>query len=84
METALKAATFGLSVSHAGQDEEDDSVSWTLDDKQRLIDGVAQYGSDWDQISDKTFGGGYTAQECVLQFLSLPIGESLLTRFQNA
>jgi Myb-like DNA-binding domain len=89
LETALKSANFGVVVQQRrlkdeDEEEEEETAFWTLEDKQRLIDAVALHGSDWETVSDKAFDGGFTALECVNQFLSLPISESLLLRFQTA
>lgn len=59
-------------------------MEWTLDEKNRLIEAVAGYLGDWEQISKVVFEGIYTPEECALQFLSLPINETLLLRFQTA
>jgi hypothetical protein len=45
---------------------------------------VALYDSDWEQVSHKAFDNGYSSYECALQFISLPISESLFVNFQTA
>jgi hypothetical protein len=37
---------------------------------------------DWDEISKAVFDGEYSPEECALQFISLPLTESLHTRIQ--
>jgi len=52
-----------------------------VEDKERLIDAVANMNDDWDEISKTVFNGDYSPEECALQFISLPISESLRLRF---
>jgi len=73
-------------ISKENQDGEVEKVTqeWSLDEKQRLIEAVLEYNQDWKQISRGAFGEFYSPEECALQFLSLPISESLLLKFQAA
>ena len=55
-------------------------VEWSAEDKEKLVEAVANMSDDWDEISKIAFDGEYSPEECALQFISLPITESLHLR----
>jgi hypothetical protein len=80
LESILSASEFGLNtIYEKNEDDELEMKEWTLDDKQRLIDAVTQFGPDFEQVS-KYLESFFTPYECALQFISLPISESLMSR----
>ncbi len=94
MENVLKAANFGFkyktSIPNEMNDDNENQVSfvveWSLEDKQRLIEVLSDQGPNgihWESISKETFNDEYTPEECALQFLSLPISEQIMLRFQT-
>lgn len=50
--------------------------NWSESEIKTLINAVGKYGDNWDEIS-KEFDGKKTAQECVSQFIVLPIKEQV-------
>lgn len=92
LEGALKAANFGYKykqqiLDDGGNENEQPGqyvVEWSIDEKYQLIEAVAAYSGDWESISKDVFEGIYSPEECAMQFLSLPISETLLIRFQTA
>lgn len=82
LEGILKAQLYGLS-SDQEHEERNELEIWTPLDRQRLVEGVAQFESDWEQISTQVFDGDFSPLECAHQFLSLPITESLYSRFHQ-
>ncbi|PFH34694.1 hypothetical protein BESB_067270 [Besnoitia besnoiti] len=49
---------------------------WTLEETERLIEGIEKYLHDWNEVAAHV-GGGRTAQMCVERFIQLPIQEPL-------
>ncbi|CDW80830.1 swi snf and rsc complex subunit ssr2 [Stylonychia lemnae] len=89
IESILKNPEFQVKLNIQ---REDDSYSqqieqpqeWTVEDRERLVEGVSLYDNDWEMIAKKQFQSMFSPQECAFQFISLPISESLLIKFQNA
>ncbi|CBZ51590.1 hypothetical protein NCLIV_013840 [Neospora caninum Liverpool] len=52
---------------------------WTLEETERLIEGIERYLNDWNEVA-AFVGGGRTAQMCVERFIQLPIQEPLPSR----
>ncbi|ESS30656.1 SWIRM domain-containing protein [Toxoplasma gondii GAB2-2007-GAL-DOM2] len=50
---------------------------WTLEETERLIEGIERHLNDWNEVA-AFVGGGRTAQMCVERFIQLPIQEPLL------
>lgn len=69
----------------ANEDDEDQPIQyvfeWTVEEKNILIEAVSNYQGNWEQISKEVFEDLYSPEECAMQFLSLPISETLLIRF---
>lgn len=49
---------------------------WTKEELKLLLEGVAQFKNDWEQISQHV--GTHTVEQCVLRFLKLPIEDKFL------
>ena len=45
-----------------------------------MVEAVSDLNDDWDEISKTVFNGEFSPEECALQFISLPITESLHIR----
>jgi hypothetical protein len=69
----------------ANEDDEDQPIQyvfeWSIEEKNILIEAVSNYQGNWEQISKEVFEDLYSPEECAMQFLSLPISETLLIRF---
>ena len=59
---------------------------FTTEEKSSLIEAVTQQSPDcidWSSISREAFKGKYTPNECVFEFLRLPISESLSLKLEG-
>jgi hypothetical protein len=48
-------------------DEDDNEAThheWTVQDREKLVEGVTQYESEWPIISKKVLNGRFTPYEC--------------------
>ena len=42
-----------------------------------MVDGVADFNGDWEEISKIVFEGERSPEECAIAFINLPINESI-------
>lgn len=76
LESILNASELGLKykvngpnviIGKDGEEQlEQYLVEWPLEDKERLIEAVADFNGDWDEISKITFDSEYSPEECAL------------------
>ena len=57
-------------------------TNFTVEDKEKLINAVTEetMNSDlinWQSIAENEFKGAFSAQDCIYEFMKLPISESL-------
>ena len=58
------------------------SAKFSTADKEKLVGAVTEQTQisdliDWQSIAENVFKGAYSAQDCIYEFLKLPISESL-------
>jgi SWI/SNF related-matrix-associated actin-dependent regulator of chromatin subfamily C len=56
--------------------EKTDNENWTKEQKMKLVEAIEKHGENWEEILN-VFGGKKTKQDCILQFLQMPIKESV-------
>lgn len=71
----LSARDFEQLTTVLGSEAHDGSV-WSEAEVLLLLEGLEKFGDDWSQISDHV--GTKTKEQCVLQFLRMPIEDSFL------
>ena len=52
-------------------------------DLEKLVDGISEYQNDWDKICQESLAGKFTAAQCVLKFLELPLTENMLAKISG-
>lgn len=71
----LSARDFEQLTTVLGSEAHDGSV-WSEAEVLLLLEGLEKYGDDWNQVSEHV--GSKTNEQCVLQFLRMPIEDSFL------
>ena len=72
----------GPGVGQSGGDG-NEGQEWTSTDIEKLIDGISEYQNDWDKICQEALSGKFTAAQCVLKFLELPLTENMLAKISG-
>ncbi|ORZ16963.1 SWIRM domain-domain-containing protein [Absidia repens] len=63
--------------NNGGNNEQDMDEEWTDEETLLLLEGVDRYDDDWLMVSEHV--GTHTKEECITQFLQMPITDEFLT-----
>ena len=67
-------------VDRGSQLEAEDENEWSSEDIDNLVEGISEFQNDWDQIASEVMKNKFSAAQCVLKFLELPLTENMLAK----
>jgi hypothetical protein len=60
--------------------DEEETIEWTEEDIEKLVDLVNEHQNDWTIISTEL---GKPAEQCVIKFLEMPITENIMAKLST-
>lgn len=69
-----------VDAEEGSQQEVEDGNEWNSEDIDNLVEGISEFRNDWDKIAGEVMKNKFSAAQCVLKFLELPLTENMLAK----